>query len=171
MPFFIAQSATFLSERLYRPNTKTNSLSISFAQLTSFAKVYKKISEIQNNNAQSLEFRKTFDLIKQIEEISDPYWANNSELSDMGVLKNVLHGYHAATLSRANLQISLKTIQHSSNEMQSAVAKLKQNSTNELFSKIWHENCSIFKNSYISNIKEFFCNDYDYLPLKKIFYS
>ena len=43
-----------------------------------------------------LNFQKIFDLIKQIEEIIEPYRANASELSDIEILRRVLHGYHAA---------------------------------------------------------------------------
>ena len=46
---------------------------------------------------------KTFHLLKQIEELIEPYWANNSEISDDDILKNVVHGYQAAFFSCANL--------------------------------------------------------------------
>ena len=34
----------------------------------------------------------TFHLLKQTEELIEPYWANNSEISDNDILKNVVHG-------------------------------------------------------------------------------
>ena len=66
-------------------------------------------------------FIQRFDLIKQIEEEIEPYRAIilNGQLTDIESLQNLLHGYHAACFSSANLRLSLKTTQHSSNELQS----------------------------------------------------
>ena len=67
-----------------------------------------------------------FHLTKQIEESIEPFRAINSELSGIELLKKVLQEYHAAYFSCAKLQLSLKTMQNSSTELQSAVALLKQ---------------------------------------------
>ena len=83
-------------------------------------------------NPQSAEVLKTFNLIKQIEELIELYRVNSSEFSDIEVLKKFLHGYHAANLSPAKLQLSLETGQHFSNEFQSAVTLSKQIFTNNL---------------------------------------
>ena len=76
-----------------------------------------------------------FDIIKQIEEIIIPYQAISSELSEIQLLKKVLLGNHAAYFSCAFLRLNLKTMQHSSNELLSAVRLLKQASTVNMSSK------------------------------------
>ena len=67
-----------------------------------------------------------FDLKTQIEEVFEPYWANNLEECDIELLKKLLYWYLASSCSIANLQLSLKTMQHSSSEMQSVVTLVKQ---------------------------------------------
>ena len=62
-----------------------------------------------------------FDLILQKEELFEPYRADQSDLCNIDILKKVLHGYHAAYFSCAIFQLSLKTMQHSSSGLQSAV--------------------------------------------------
>ena len=49
-------------------------------------------SEIEPNKDQSTEFQEKFDLVKQIEELFQPYRSNKSELSDTERLKEVLLG-------------------------------------------------------------------------------
>ena len=51
--------------------------------------------------------------------------ANYPEVSENEILKNVLHGYHTAYFSRANLQLSLERMQHFSSELESAATILK----------------------------------------------
>ena len=60
-----------------------------YAHVTSFAKVQENIKpEIEPiNNDQLTDFQKMLDLIKQIEELIEPYRAHNSELSDIEILK------------------------------------------------------------------------------------
>ena len=73
--------------------------------------------------------------MKHYGELIEPYGAFNSELSDIGIQKKVLHGYHAAKFSCTNLQLSLNTMQQNSNEMQTAVRKLKHVFTISFLSK------------------------------------
>ena len=75
-------------------------------------KLKKIYFEIEHVNVQSTELQKTFDLIKQTEEIIEPYPADNSELSDIENPKSFFIRYHAAYFSSANMQWSLKTRQH-----------------------------------------------------------
>ena len=121
-----SQSADFISKKQYRITKNTISQSVFCAQVTSSAKVYETISGIEHVNAQELKFKKTFDLTKQNEELIEPYRVKKYEISDIEILKKVRHGYHAANFSCANLNISLKTMQPSSNELESAVTLLKQ---------------------------------------------
>ena len=100
--------------------------------------MYEKNSEIDQVNAQSTEFQKTFDLSKLIEELIEPCRAENSELSDIEILKKVLHGYHDANFSCAKLQSSLTAMQHSSNELQLAVTLPKKVFIINFSSKIRH---------------------------------
>ena len=65
-------------------------------------------------------------------------------------LKKVLRRYHAANFSCSNLQLSLKTMQHSSNTLQSAVIFSKQVLTFKFLSKIWHW--------YFFNLEKFLYN-------------
>ena len=71
------------------------------------------------------------DCFKQIEDLGDLRRSNNSELSDIEILRKILHGHLAA-----NLQLSLKTMQHSSYELRSAVTLLQQVFTTNVLSKI-----------------------------------
>ena len=77
IPFLTAQSAAFLSKKQYRHNTKTNSQSVSYAEVTASAKVFENISETEHVNAQPTDFQKTLDLIEQIEELIEPYRVKN----------------------------------------------------------------------------------------------
>ena len=130
-----AQSIAFVSEKQFRHNANPNTQSVSYAQVTSSAKVYENNSEIDHVTAQSIEFHKTFDPIKQTEKMVRPYQATNFELIDIEFVKKVLHGYHASYFSYANLQMSLKAVQHSSNELEIAVTIMKQVFTFTLVSK------------------------------------
>ena len=133
--FLIAQSVPFNS-KINISIIQTNSQSVFYAQVTSSVKAYEIISEIERVNAQSTGFQKTFDLFKQIEDIIEPYRANISELSDSEILEKVRHGYHIAIFSCANLRLSLIIMQHSSNEIQTAVTFLKEVFSINLPSKI-----------------------------------
>ena len=75
--------------------------------------------EIEPNN--NKQFQKMFDLTKQIEELIEPYRANQSEVFDFEILKNVLNGYQAAYFPSAKLQLTPKLMQHSPNELKSAL--------------------------------------------------
>ena len=85
---------------------------------------------------QATDFRKTFDLVKQIEETKEPNRAKISEVSHREFLKEILQGYHAAYFSI--LQLSLKAIQHVSSELQSAAISLKQVFTFNRHSTLYH---------------------------------
>ena len=63
-----AQSAVFIANDQYRHNVNATSQSVSYAQVTSSAKINENNSKIEHVNAQSTEFLKTFHLINQIEE-------------------------------------------------------------------------------------------------------
>ena len=78
------------------------------------------------NNDQSIEFQKLIDLNRQINEKIEPYRANNFELSDIEFVKKNCHAQDAAFFSSANLHFSLKTMQHSSIELHTAVTILKK---------------------------------------------
>ena len=92
-------SAAIILEKQYRHIPNTNFQSFSYAAFIAYAKNYENNSEAETVNDQSIEFQKMFDLIKQKEEISEPYRAKNSELSDIQILKKVRLGYHAAYFS------------------------------------------------------------------------
>ena len=69
---------------------------MGFGQATSTAKIDENNnSELEHVLFKSIEFRKKFDLIKQIEEMIKPCRANNAELSDIEIMKNILLGYQA----------------------------------------------------------------------------
>ena len=51
------------------------------------------ILRIESVNDQSTDIQKVFDLIKQKEEVVEPYRAKNAELSDTQNLKNIPHWY------------------------------------------------------------------------------
>ena len=133
--FLTIYSAAFISTKQYQHHANRSFQSLSYAQVTSSAKVYDNNSETENVTDQSNELQFLFDLFKEIEDIIEPYRANISELSDLEYLKKDLHGYKAACFPYANFQLSLKTMQHSSTELQSAVAILKQVFISNLFSK------------------------------------
>ena len=86
-----------------------------------------------------------FALIKQIEEIIEQNRAQNAEISDIEFQKKVVHGYHVANLSCANFQLSLKTMQHSSSEMQFAVSFLEKVFITSFRSKMLHSKFFILK--------------------------
>ena len=65
------------------------------------------------------------DLTKQSEKLIQAYRLNNAELSGVENPNKVSHRYHAAYFSFTNLQMSLKTMQHSSTELETAVKTLK----------------------------------------------
>ena len=79
------------------------------------------MSETEHVNAQSTESQKTFDLTEKFEESIEAYRVEKSQLTDIEILKKVLHGYHAAYFSCANVQLSVKTMQLSSNDLPSAL--------------------------------------------------
>ena len=116
-----AQSKTLFLQKNILNTTQIASKIVSFAQVASSA-VYEAIN-LESEPIkidQSTEFQKKFDLIKQIEGIYEPYRAHSSELSDIDILKKFFHGYHAAYFSSANLQLSSKTMNHCSSEIESA---------------------------------------------------
>ena len=76
-----------------------------------------------------LNFKKRSILLNNLEKIIEPYPAISFELSDNDILEKVLHGYHDAYFSCANFQLRLKTMQHSSTELQSAVTLQNQGFT------------------------------------------
>ena len=108
---------------------------------------------------------KKTDLVEQNEELIEPHRVNNSKLYDIQILMK----FFPENFSCANLQLHLKTMQHSSSETQSAGALLKQ-----VFTLIQNhdiDNFSFLMNSYIKNKKFFFCIFYDFILLKKCFFS
>ena len=120
--------------------TNTTSQSVSYTQVTSSANIFENNSQNEHVYAQSIDFQKTFDLIIQIEKIVEPNRAKISELSVIENLKKNFHGYPAFYFSCASLQLSLKTMQHSSDELQSAVTLLKDIHTNNFHSNYDTEN-------------------------------
>ena len=70
------------------------------------------------------------DCYKQIEDLGEPRRSKNSEISVIEILRSIPHGHHAA-----NLQLNLKTMQHSSCELRSAVTLLQQLFTTDNLSK------------------------------------
>ena len=80
---------------------------------------------------QSTDCPKMCDCTKQIEDSGEPRRRNNSELSVIEILRSIPHGHHAA-----NLQLNLKTMQHSSYESRSAVRLLQQVFTTNNLSKL-----------------------------------
>ena len=82
-----------------------------------------------------MDFLKSFDLNRQIEQQIEPYRTKKSELADIAISEKVLHEVDAAYFSRAFFRLGLKTMQHSSDELQSAVTLLKQIFTINFFSK------------------------------------
>ena len=144
--FPIAQWTAFTSKRQHRHNPHNISLSKSYAQATCSAKFYGNFNfQIEPVTNQSTEFRKTFRLNEQSEVIIEPYGTNNGELLHFDLVKKILHGYHAAWLSRASLHLSLKTLQHLSCEMHSAVTLLKQVLTINLLSRKWPRKLLLWK--------------------------
>ena len=85
-------------KKSYRHTSQTLSQNASYVQVTSSARVYENSSpEIQPINIdQTNEFQKMFEVMKRIEEISELHRASNSEVIDIGILRNDLHGNHAA---------------------------------------------------------------------------
>ena len=75
-------------------------------------KFMKQILQLKTLMINQLNFKKVFRLISQSEKLIEPYGVDNSEISDIEILKKVLHGYHAAYFSCATLDISQKTMQH-----------------------------------------------------------
>ena len=156
MNFFLsAQSTAFVSENQNRQCANTIFYCVSYARVTSSEKIHEKNSGIEHVTAQSTEFLKTFHLIKQIEGRIEPNLIDNFDSCDIEILKNVLHVYHAAYFSCANWQLTLTTMHHSSNEIQSAVTVPRQIFTFNLPSRIWHWKTVLIENSYISNKRTF----------------
>ena len=108
-----AQKVAFISKKQYRLSAITFSQSVSYAQVTSAAEVSENNSDTEYFQAQSTGFQETFQLLKHIPELLEPYRAKNSEVSHIEILKKHLHGYHAAFFSCAKLQLSPKIMQHS----------------------------------------------------------
>ena len=65
------------------------------------------------------------DLTKQSEKLIQAYRLINAELSAVENPNKIFHRYHAAYIFFKNLQMSLKTMQHSSTELETAVKTLK----------------------------------------------
>ena len=73
--------------------------------MKSFAKINPDIEPL--SIYQSTDIPKMCDCIKPIEDLGELRRNNNSELSDIEILRKILHGHYAA-----NLPLSLKTLQH-----------------------------------------------------------
>ena len=54
------------------------------------------------------------------------YRSTDSEIWDFAILKQILHGHHAANFSCTNLELNPKTMKHSSSDLQSAGTIPKQ---------------------------------------------
>ena len=122
----------FFWKEQYRHNASTNSHSASYTQINFSAKIHEKYSEIENGKDQSTCFQKLFGLIKQIDDLIEQYPTSicgNCELFEIEFPKKNLHGYDAAYFSSASLQLSLKTMEHFSGDLQSTATLLKQNFT------------------------------------------
>ena len=96
--FLTAQSAVFFqkSKTDIRNKEITSFQSVSYAQAASFAKVQETSTEAENAKGQSTEIQNIVDLLKQIEEILEPYRASSSELSHFEHPKKDLYRYQAA---------------------------------------------------------------------------
>ena len=81
--FLTEQSTSFVPKNQYRHTSETNSQTASYAQITTCANFYENINPKTEplNKVQPSEYQKMFDFSKQIEELYEPYGANNSELS------------------------------------------------------------------------------------------
>ena len=122
-----AKETLFFSNEQYCHSSQTE----CFAQLTQVSGFCKpKVNQNINSENEHIEeknyFQRMFNRKKQIGEMIETYLAKNSETYDIEILKNVLHGYHAAHISCANSQLSLKTMQHASSELHYPLTLLKQ---------------------------------------------
>ena len=129
---------------------KTILKTASFAQVSSSVEVYGKVNlDIEPiNDDQSTAFWKMFDLIWKTEEVTEAYRTKFSDLFDRQILKNFLHQYHAEYFSRVYSNLSLKTMQHSSTKLESAVNILRQVLTKNLFWNNWHQDFFNFEKIY-----------------------
>ena len=125
--FLVAQSTIFMSKKHKRSIHQKYSQAESHAQFTSSSKfcgtINPEIEPIKND--QPNKFQKPFEFIKRREELSKPNQVSYYEISDIEILRKFLNGYHATFCSCANLLVSLKAMQQSSSESQSAVTLLK----------------------------------------------
>ena len=62
---------------------------------------------------------------KQIEALLDPYKAVNPQYNYLMLLKNIINGYQTAFYTLSNLQLHLKNLTRSNNEMQNSMDLLK----------------------------------------------
>ena len=124
--------------------------------LQKLKKIFLKLKMSMTNH---LNFKKMFDLIKQIGDRIEQYRANISDLLDFESLKDVPHGYGAAYFSSVSLQMNQNEIQCSSSELQSAVTKLNHNFTFFLLSNLWDFFFEIFPHIIHQKI---YCSFYDF---------
>ena len=62
---------------------------------------------------------------KQIEALLDPYKAVNPQYNYLMLLKNIIHGYQPAFYTLSNLQLHMKNLTRSNDEMQNSMNLLK----------------------------------------------
>ena len=97
---FDCASNNFCFEATILEKCSKNFTNCIFCSSYLFFQSYEKINLETDpiNKDQSTALRKIFDFIKQIEELGEPYRANNCNLSDNEILKEVFPGCHAAFL-------------------------------------------------------------------------
>ena len=137
-----------ISKKPYLLTPQINSQNISFPQATSSANFYgNKNSEIESVNNQSAEIQKGLSLRNKMKK---KY--SNKELIILIYLKLKTQRYFlmevtGANFSCENLQLSFKTMQQSSYDLQSAVTSLEQFFTTKKLQKHNTEILSFRKNS------------------------
>ena len=135
--FLFDESTTFISKNQNPHTPQTNSQTASCVQVTS-SKVLANVNPETEptKNDQYTELQEIINLIKQIERLTEACRSKTSAFSENQILKKVPEVHHAAKFSCANLQLSFKTMQHSSNEVQSVVTIIRKVFTINLFSKM-----------------------------------
>ena len=112
--FLTAQSIAFISKKQYKYPSGT------YAQAAS-----ESDSPSENIPEKYEEFQKIMTVQKQIEALLDPYKAINPQYNYLTLLKNIIHGYQTAFYTLSNLQLHLKNLTRSNDEMQNSMNLLR----------------------------------------------
>ena len=133
------------SKKQYLQIPQKVSRTVSFAQATTSAKLHENIvSENEAVNIQSTEVQIYFTPSNKLKKVFEPHQATNGDLSDVEILKKVVHGCHTAFFC-AKLKLSIKTLKHSSCESQHTVTLLKQLLIINLSLQIFSNQCFSLK--------------------------